>query len=264
MPAKFEFDHLIHPTTLDACFQGTFAPSMGSNRSRELTSIKSVFVSADLPKGAGSEFIGYSTLSKQGFDNLVGSVIMSDGQWSGPKVVMKGLNYKMNSKSSGATMHKKQPWEVKKICSNLVWKPDLDHVSQSQATELFAPSRSGSHSCNDMIAKWLELSGHKKPYQRILEVSGGSTSLTLPALESLGGQSGKTPCFGQYVFTDSDAKAWENAHESLKAWEDHLEFKIMDFACSPADQDFQTESFDIILASQVSTRQQKHLDRRLI
>ena len=253
MPAKFEFDHIIHPTTLDACFQGTFAPSIGSNRSRELTSIKSIYVSANLPKGAGSEFVGYSTLDEQGFDTLVGSVTMSDKLWTGPKVTAKGLNYKMRAKSSGATMHKKQSWEIKKICSNLVWKPDLDHVSQSQAAELFAPSPSEINSANGMISKWLELSGHKKPYQRILEVSGGSTLLTLQALESLGGQNGKTPCFSQYVFTDKDSKSWDSACESLKPWEDHIQFKEMTFASSPADQDFKIESFDVVLASQVRT-----------
>jgi len=276
MPAKFEFDHLMHPTTLDACFQGTFAPISGNNESRELTSIDSVYISADVPKGAGSEFVGYSTLTRQGFTKLVGSVVMSDKDWSGPKVVAKGVNYKRISSSSGGTTHKKQPWEIKKICSNLVWKPDLDQINQEQAMELFAPSMQASSQtttqkdstapldCNSMMARWLELSGHKKPYQKILEVSGGSTLLTLHALEALGGQNGTTPCFGQYVFTDRDSQSWVESKKSLKAWEGRVEFKQLDVELDLCKQEFELESFDVVLAGQVSPiEHQKRLSMKL-
>ena len=260
MPWKFEYDHLLHPTTLDTCIQGSFAPTVGSTEGRELASITSVYISADVPKGAESELCGYSTLNKQGFSNLVGSVVMSDKSWSEPLVVIKGLNYKKCAHSSGETVYKKQPWEVKKICSNLVWKADLDHVQQSHAAEVFAPGTKtfsqtitdSTNTCNSMIAKWLELGGHKRPYQRILEVGGGSASLTLQALEALGGQNGATPTFSRYVFSDHDTNCCDRARELLKAWEDRIEYKRLDVDSNPFEQYFEKESFDVVLAGHVS------------
>ena len=263
MPAKFEFDHLIHPTTLDACFQGTFVPNVGSNDDMELTSVKSVYISADVPRGAKSEIVGYSTLEEQGF-GLLGSVTMSDKNWSGPKIVLKGLKYKKFSHSNIGTVDNKQPWEIKKICSNIVWKPDVEYISQSQATELLAPKPvANDHAVirtvekafrtrSSMIAQWMEFSGHKRPYQRVLEVSNGSTSLTLQVLEALGGIDGKTPCFSQYVFTDRDKQSWDDAQQNLKVWENRVEFKQFDMNRSPTDQDLETEAFDVVLAAEVS------------
>ena len=255
MPGKFEFEHLLHPTTLDGCIQGTFAPATGSNEGRALTSIASVYISVNVPKGPGSKLVGYAKLNTQGFGNLLGSVVMSDDGWNELKVVIEGLNYKKTSHSIGETTHKKQPWEIKKICSNIVWQADLDHVRQSHVAETFNVQNSkraaAVHFPHQMISRWLELSGHKRPSQKILEVGCSSGALTVEALHALGGQNGTTPTFGQYVFSDRDSQYFESTRELLKPWEDRLEYKQFDVENNPFEQYFEEESFDVLLAGHV-------------
>ncbi|TGJ82080.1 hypothetical protein E0Z10_g6692 [Xylaria hypoxylon] len=375
MPSQFEYDHLLHPTTLDACLQATYAPTMGSSEARVLSSVDSIYVSADQPKGAGAEFCGFSTLIRKGHGSFTGSTVMSDKSWGQPKIVMKGVNFMRLGGLNGEVKPEKQPWEIRKICSHLVWKEDLSHVCQSEAEEIFAqkPSISadvttacenaltifmtralntlcskeyslmtpyltryeqvirqclesfnkqtlesgydmvsrpnlasqaeeslleeltkastdsrllcaageallgildssstehpsarkdsavaeycfntlGISACNDMIAKWLDLSGHKRPDQRILQVGAGTGSLTLQALGALGGKNGETPCFSQYVLTDTDTTCFRSVQEFLKGWEDRIQYNKLDIEKDPTDQGLEKESFDVILAGHV-------------
>ncbi|KAI0451648.1 putative polyketide synthase [Xylaria acuta] len=372
MPSEFEYDHLLHPTTLDTCLQAIYAPTVGSNEARVLSSIDSIYVSASQPKEPGTELCGFSTLIREGHSSFMGSTTMSDKYWLQPKIVMKGVNFARLGDPKGEAKLEKQPWEIRKICSQLVWKEDLSQISQRDAEVIFTsnpplgaeviaawekaydifltralgglksresttttpylaryeqwirqrlqsvnnrtqepgcntisnlkfaseaekdflaelskasmsgrllyavgeavlgildggvPEHStvekesifdeycahmlGISACNKTIAKWLDLSGHKRPNQRILQVSAGTASLTLQALEALGGQNGTTPCFSQYVFTDSDATCFGRVQEVLKAWKDRLRYSELDIEKDPADQGFENESFDVILA----------------
>ena len=378
MPSQFEYDHLLHPTTLDSCFQSTFVPTLGDGQTREPTSIDSIFVSADLPNESGAEFQGFSTLNRKGFSNFIGSAVMSDPSWKEPRIMINGLDYTTSGALGLDHVTEKKPWDVKKLVSNLYWKEDLDHVRQVEADDLFAPnslpdtetaeacekaaadfmqvaidagpvkdiagmppglahwvgwmrqyvmsmdrraltsdsehgaiddSNSGSHSqsstmdylsqdgidgrlvytigkslsgildgsisaqatmekdnmlrefyshslgveaCNGMMAKYLELSGHKLPAQRILEVGGGTASLTECALRTLGGEHGKTPICSQYVFTDRDTACFTGAQERLKPWERYVQYQQLDIEKEPTEQGFEKGSFDVVAAGHVS------------
>lgn len=374
MPAQFEYDHLLHPTTLDSCLQATYAPTIGSSEARVPSSIDFIYVSTEQPKDAGAELCGFSTLFRKGRD-FVGSTTMSDKSWSQPKIIMKGINFMRLGGLDGEAEPEKPPSEIRKICSQLVWKEDVSQLCQREAEQVFRPKPSisaevreacdkastifktrildtlcskeyasmtpniarygkwlrqhlesadnraqepgcatispsnvvseteadylaelgrvstdgqllcevgetllgmidgnipehytpennsvlgkycsttlGISACNDMIAKLMELSGHKRPDQKILQVGAGTASLTLQVLEALGGQDDTTPCFSQYVFTDSDATDFGNAQELLRAWGDRIKFNVLDIEKDPAQQGFEKESFDVILAGHV-------------
>lgn len=386
MPAQFEYDHLLHPTTLDSCLQATYAPTIGSSEARVPSSIDFIYVSTEQPKDAGAELCGFSTLFRKGRD-FVGSTTMSDKSWSQPKIIMKGINFMRLGGLDGEAEPEKPPSEIRKICSQLVWKEDVSQLCQREAEQVFRPKPSisaevreacdkastifktrildtlcskeyasmtpniarygkwlrqhlesadnraqepgcatispsnvvseteadylaelgrvstdgqllcevgetllgmidgnipehytpennsvlgkycsttlGISACNDMIAKLMELSGHKRPDQKILQVGAGTASLTLQVLEALGGQDDTTPCFSQYVFTDSDATDFGNAQELLRAWGDRIKFNVLDIEKDPAQQGFEKESFDVILAGHVSKRDKRGLNRQL-
>ncbi len=57
MPMKFEYDHLIHPATLDAMFQTVF--TLGDRRMLPVA-VDSVQLSADISHTPGTEFYGLS------------------------------------------------------------------------------------------------------------------------------------------------------------------------------------------------------------
>ncbi|KAJ8122817.1 hypothetical protein ONZ43_g1083 [Nemania bipapillata] len=375
MPSQFEYDHLLHPTTLDAFLQAMYAPTMGSGEVRLPSSIDSIYVSADQPKGAGAEFCGFSTLTRQGHNSFVGSTVMSDKSWDQPKIVMKGVNFLQNGVLKGEAKPEKQDWEIRKICSQIVWKEDVSQLIQSEVDYVFPPKPAvtaevktacekayslfmrraldtlcskeytttaphlvryeqwirerlepansqtqepdysmatipgplseterellaelkesstngkllcavggdileildssepesstadrdktfaeyysdalGVDACNNMIAKWAVLSGHKRPDQRILQIGASTDSLTLPTLEALGGRNGTTPFFSQYVFTNNDTGCFESAQELLKPWQHCIQYNRLDIEKDPTDQGFENESFDVILAGHV-------------
>jgi hypothetical protein len=103
-----------------------------------------------------------------------------------------------------------------------------------------------------ICVNWFDLKGHKKPDMRVLEIGAGTGSITLPILKILGGQSGSTPHFGSWVFTDISTGFFENASELLKDWQECVEFKRLDIELSPEQQGFDLASFDVIAAHNVS------------
>ena len=367
MPAQFEYDHLLHPTTLDACFQATFAPKLGSNESRVPTSCDYMYISADVPKGPGSELRGYSKISRAGFSNFVADMTVSDASLSHTVLAVRGFNCTTLGAINREAAIAREDWEIKKVCTELVWKEDLGLVRQREADQIFIPKTivspadmsacreasmiymirlletqkgredavkdpdvlqywdwilrlksandakppadnsltgqpdegellaqlSGSSvdgkivcdlgqsllefpgivtktvetqnlidnyyatapsimACNQMIAKWVELSAHKRPYQRILEVGAKNGSLTLQALRATGGENHTTPQFSQYVVSDKNDNHLPAAKELLKDWEEHLQYKLLDIEKDPIDQGFEADSFDLILVGHVS------------
>ena len=160
-------------------------------------SIDSISVSAQMATDSGSKFYGIADLSRNGYGNYVASVSMSDQAWKAPKIVIKGFNCSTFSALGLDPIAEKKPWDIKKIASNIYWKEDLGHIRQSEAIEIFTPKTpTGSEktfACdlvpgdsmritNSMIARYLEISGHKLPSQHVLEIGGDTASLTQSVL----------------------------------------------------------------------------------
>ena len=372
MPAQFEYDHLLHPITLDSMFQTFIAAVSGSNKSILPTFIESLTISSRLPKGAGAEFSGFARAFRKGFREFGGSIIMSDDSWNEPKVLVRGIvGTEVGAMADGVSSSKRQS-SLRKMCAEMVWKEDVDHVRQSEAEQLFQPvGKIGTEhidtyekatmiyidrairtltpqkeatltphlsqyvqwmrqqtSCSEqsktaqqdgttsslnhniesedkllaeaakisvegrlicsigeklpdilggstpplpvmmednmffnyyssdptisMVTRWLDLQGHKRPDYKILEVGAGTGSMTLPALEVLGGRHGSTPRFSQYCFSDIDTSCFENAQILLKDWQSHIHFKKLNIESDPTEQGFEEDSFDMIIAANVS------------
>lgn len=242
MPASFEYEHLLHPTTMDSCFQSVFVPTITNHEGMLPTSVEYLYVSADLPKGEGAEFTGYSTLKRKGFNNYIGTTIMGDKDWTEPKIVMRGLGLTKLA-TDPELLTDKAPWEIRKICSTLVWKEDLQHVSPCEADSVFKQTAIG-----DQVAKWFELAGHKRPDQRILQIAAGTGSITLPVLKALDLHDGTNITCLKYVFSDSNKDQFEAAQKYLGSYKDQVQFSELDIEKDPAEQSQENESFDVIFA----------------
>jgi acyl transferase domain-containing protein len=137
MPEAYEYDHLIHPATLDGFIQTVFAAVSGSNRVKEgmvPTSIESVFVSADMSKGPGTEFCGFTKASKTGFRESAGSLTMSNDSWTAPLVVIKGLKFTELASMTVDSLDDSS--NLRKICAEIKWKQDVHHLSDEKAQAL--------------------------------------------------------------------------------------------------------------------------------
>ena len=103
-----------------------------------------------------------------------------------------------------------------------------------------------------VFQEWFDLKGHKQPDVKILEVGGCTSSMTVPILETLGGVRGRTPRFGSYCVSDLSTEYLERAKELLNEWQRCLEFRKLDIEDDLVTQDFELESFDVIVADNVS------------
>ena len=367
MPHEYEYDHLLHPTTLDAMFQTFFSAITDSTQGMVPTSIDSVFVSANLPKGAGAKFCGFTKAARKGFRHYEGQIVMSDESWSQPKIIVNGfLGTELGESSNEPDSLQDSSANIRKLCSTLSWREDVDHLTQKDAEMVLHPSSTdhtvsetvayyekaarvymmealssldpvtestmaphlvhfvqwmrrrieltnsastdlgteevatllkdittkgidgdllsavgqslggildgsispesilmkenmfskyrfdsiGLEGANHAMMKWLDLQGHKRPGLDYLELGAGNGSISLPALQILGGE--KIPRFHQYTFTDEDPTLFEDAQKLLKPWQDRLHYKKLDIDQDPSDQGFQKDSFDIIIAGNVS------------
>ena len=133
MPAQFEYEHLIHPTTLDGIFQTFVAGATDCTQGMVPTAIGSMYVAASLPAGAGSTLRGFSKVTRKGFRNFVGPIFMSDETWTEPKIVVKGIFCTELGALSGESDSADQSNFVKKLCSQIVWKEDVDQIAQKNA-----------------------------------------------------------------------------------------------------------------------------------
>lgn len=115
MPAQFEFDHLIHPATLDAMFQTTFAIG---EETMVPCRIRQIYFSPDMLKGAGAEFHGYATAQRKGFREAVADIVMSDAIFSRPMVVVDGMESRKLASSGPSGFLPSN----RHLCSELVWQ----------------------------------------------------------------------------------------------------------------------------------------------
>lgn len=114
MPSQFEFDHLIHPATLDTMFQTVFA--IGDS-SMVPSYIRQISFSPDMLRGAGAEFHGYATAQLKGLREAQADIIMSDATFSKPMVVLKGMGFvKISSDVSGFLPSNRH------LCSEIIWQ----------------------------------------------------------------------------------------------------------------------------------------------
>lgn len=140
MPHGFEHPHLIHPATLDAITQTLFgtmvkAGTLKTEGAQVPVNIGKLYIAADLPKGAASRFVGYTSSSKKNSREMVGQIVMSDEAWSEPKIVYEdfvttSLNQMVAGQAQGGVARRK--------CATVQWVQDLrysaPHIVPSTVT----------------------------------------------------------------------------------------------------------------------------------
>lgn len=103
---------------------------------------------------------------------------------------------------------------------------------------------------NSDYAALLDLEAHHKPNIKILEIgagTGGTTATILPALRSAYGER----MYSSYTYTDVSAGFFPAARERFKGYA-AVEYAVLDISRDPLEQGFEPESFDFIVACNVS------------
>lgn len=103
---------------------------------------------------------------------------------------------------------------------------------------------------NSDYTRFLDLVAHQKPNLRILEIgagTGGTTATILPVLQSAYGER----MYSSYTYTDVSAGFFPAAKERFKIYS-AIEYAVLDISKDPLEQGFEPESFDFIVACNVS------------
>ncbi len=192
MPCHFEFDHVIHPATLDAMLQTVFA--VGDDEAMLPTSISSIFVAGDLPRGAGKTFRGFASARKVSPRQATAEVVMFDDKLRKPAVIIKGLTFRSLSGSTDGVgflpTHRN-------LCSEMVWKKDVDLVAIPDVEAL------------------LDTMAHKNPALSALQIGGMPTEAAAWVVNILGGGH-DTPRFSQYTMCDVSKDAYSAVQSQFK------------------------------------------------
>ena len=278
MPAKYEYQHLIHPSTMDGLFQGLYTIFGNDTARRGLCSIQSMSISFGFPITPGSTLTTSSHIDRQGFGIDVGRHHVLDVS---AKIVAAadGIRFETSKADLDRAAKWKAPPEIKKVTSNLYWKPDVDKLDQAGAEKIFNPDTlitpttqpgniSESFECSlpdvqrivvpDEVqwrayaAKWLELCGHKNPMQIVLQVTNGIESFARKAVDVLGGKDGATPVCSKYRLAyTGDRNSYQNANE-WKPWEHYFERKCIDMYAEQTSGILEPASIDLVLVTDVS------------
>ena len=154
MPFNFEFDHIIHPATLDTMLQTVMA--LGDNQVAMLPcSAGRVFVSARVPTGSGSRFRGYTMARRIESRDAMANITVFDDELCAPAVIFEDLLFKSVSPGTAPISGDFLP-SNRNMCSEIVWKQDASSIAKL------------GFSLPTSIQEIVDLTAHKNPALSIL------------------------------------------------------------------------------------------------
>ena len=106
----------------------------------------------------------------------------------------------------------------------------------------------------ERMTTYIDTLAHKNPALKILEIGAGTGGATKPVLQCLtshGNNEKGTPRFSRYDFTDISVGFFEKAKEMFVETADRMTFRALNAEGDLAQQGFDKEQYDVILAANV-------------
>jgi acyl transferase domain-containing protein/2-polyprenyl-3-methyl-5-hydroxy-6-metoxy-1,4-benzoquinol methylase len=98
----------------------------------------------------------------------------------------------------------------------------------------------------DKFERAIEIMGFKNPDMKIIEIGAGTGSATELILKRL--TVGGTKRYSSFTYTDISTSFFVHASAKFAQYED-IEYKLYDMEKDPEEQDYEPESFDLVIAS---------------
>ena len=102
---------------------------------------------------------------------------------------------------------------------------------------------------HDHMIQYVRYLCFKNPRMAILEIGAGTGGTTIPLLNGM--SRNNQTLFQSYEFTDISAGFFDRARSSLQRWIDQIQFRTLDIETDPLDQGFMSQSYDLIVATNV-------------
>jgi len=207
----FEYEHVMHPATMDAIFHLLLA---GFNDGRPIEeaavpyAIDDMYVAAKQPQGAGSTFLGYGQLVKksEGGRELVGDLIVSDDAWSAPKLVVK--NFALRQVTSGDDADGAAAGgadDSLNKCARVEWLEDVDFIKTAADVAKIA----ADETLPVQLSAWLDRLTHKKAVGEVLVVLDGESTVAPVVVKDLLERVGNRPGFSDATLTATSTEGLE-------------------------------------------------------
>lgn len=185
MPSNFEFPHLIHPATMDAIFHLLFIAFTDGKPLEEAAvpyTLNHMYVSTNLPRGDGSVYTGYAKRLRTDGRETSGDLIVSDEDWSAPKLIVRDFALRQVTSSRDASSLTNE--SARRVCAKLRWKEDFDFIRDPVALQ-GSPSAAGLGEVTAAVLKLLDRLYHKKPNYKALIVVADATDWAQRLLQNL-------------------------------------------------------------------------------
>ncbi|KAF7553514.1 hypothetical protein G7Z17_g3559 [Cylindrodendrum hubeiense] len=135
MPCNYEYEHLVHPATMDTFLQTLFpALTHAAANIKEPympTFIQELYVSSKISSEAGHSFKALSQAAFVGFREATAKITVRDDDESPPVVRIQGVTCTALTSSNSGDDNSDAD-EIKKLCFDVEWQPDLDFMTKEQ------------------------------------------------------------------------------------------------------------------------------------
>ena len=255
MPHQYEFPHLIHPATLDAIFHiffVAFGEGIAINEAAVPVTMEKMFISADLPAGAGAEYLGYSKVTREVRGReATGDIVMSDRGWSKPKIVIQNFTVKqVSSGGSGGDASSKSA--VPKRCGQILWKDDIDYLKGEKAQQLLNEGISGAQKDSSsgtaiaQLSAWLEMACYKETDLEVLVIGNKTSPEVLDIIRNFAPKGNQRFRFSQCTLTEPSQSGLDAVQQEVMTENLDVKYKVFDLA-DPSEHIPVHASFDLLL-----------------
>jgi NADPH:quinone reductase-like Zn-dependent oxidoreductase/ubiquinone/menaquinone biosynthesis C-methylase UbiE/malonyl CoA-acyl carrier protein transacylase len=148
MPKEFEFDHIIHPATMDSFLQ-MMIPALAQGDTKDIKSpfvpvfIQKINVSANMPTKAGCKFQVVSEAKFHGFRGALANIVILDEVSLAPLIridEMKCTALTASTALGSMTSTDMSEAGIRKHCGRAIWEPDVDMLTKSQLDQILRDS----------------------------------------------------------------------------------------------------------------------------
>ena len=252
MPSGHQSPHVIHPATMDAvmhivlplysrhCSKGavmlisvdevTVSTKINNHPGQELT------VSCDLsPAGPRSGIVDWKVFQIDDQSKATPVVTLSHGEFRG----------------IGEAAPESLDSDPVPICYQTEWGVDVDYQGPSilRGTKEMIQQQDLFQRLCSQIAVHASQMCFKTPHMKILEIKAGSGTVAAPLLQAIMKEANNKIIFDQYTFSSSSADQLDVARSDFKQLRESVAFKTLDLNQDPLEQGFESETFDLVVAT---------------
>jgi NADPH:quinone reductase-like Zn-dependent oxidoreductase/NAD(P)-dependent dehydrogenase (short-subunit alcohol dehydrogenase family) len=207
-----------------------------------------MYISAECPQGAGAKYIGYTEGTSAEGRDLAGDIVLSDAEWSEPKVIISIAARKVTSGDSGNSSD--AAVETKRTATPH-WKEDFSFMETSTIEAFIRDNAEAAfpalEDSNAQLALWLDRACHKDATLRVLLVADTISADMQEILRQFGPEEGQILRFRQLTIAGKEAAIDRMKELSLPKLA--AKYQKIDFETPVTEQNFSEDAFDLILVS---------------